>query len=104
MKEVRDSAVGGYEKTETQAKKAGFGRVKRSEARGGARPSGVAVAPLAAAVVDHQRHAPQPVSLSQPIFHKEPVVARQRTDVVNLNREARRADVVLGHVDHLEPL
>jgi hypothetical protein len=33
MKEVRDSVIGGYEKTETQAKKAGFERVKGSDAR-----------------------------------------------------------------------
>src|SRR3954454_1020640 len=63
-----------------------------------------AVALLAAVVVDDQRDALEPVPLPQPVLEEEAVVARQARAVVHLDREARRAHVVLRHVDQLQAL
>src|SRR4051794_10152388 len=63
-----------------------------------------AVTLLAAVVVDDQRDALEPVPLPEPILDEEAVVAREPGAVVHLDREAWRADVVLGHVDQLQAL
>src|SRR5437660_6438268 len=54
-------------------------------------------------VVDDQRHAGEPVALAQAVLEEEPVVARHAAAVRDVHREARRAGVVLRHVQELEP-
>src|SRR3954465_9184424 len=59
---------------------------------------------FSAPVVDDQRDSLQAVALAQSVLQEEAVVAGQPGAVVDLDGEARRANVVLRHVDQLEPL
>src|SRR5947209_17194983 len=58
----------------------------------------------APAVVDDERHAVECVALAQPVLEEEAVVARQPAAVGDLDGKARRAGVVLRHVEELQPL
>src|SRR4051812_31460774 len=62
-----------------------------------ARPSSALF--LASVIVDHERHALEAVALAQPVLEEEAVVARQEPLVRDLDREARRARLELGHVE-----
>src|SRR4051794_40420407 len=70
----------------------------------GSEPLPRGAGPAAPAVVDHERHALEPVARAQPVLDEEAVVARQRPALVDLDGEARRARLVLRHVEHLQPL
>src|SRR3954468_9580729 len=59
---------------------------------------------LAPVVVDHERHALEPVALAQAVLEEEAVVAREQSPVGHLDREARRACLELGHVKQPQPL
>src|SRR4051812_41193244 len=66
-----------------------------------ARPSSALL--LATVVVDHERHSFEPVALAQPVLQEEAVVAREEALVGDLDREARRARLELGHVEKPQP-
>src|SRR3954468_22248123 len=66
-----------------------------------ARPSSALL--LATVVVDHERHSFAPLALAQPVLQEEAVVAREEALVGDLDREARRARLELGHVEKPQP-
>src|SRR4051794_10411192 len=58
---------------------------------------------LALLEVDDQRHAVHVEPLAQPVLDEVGVVARHPVAAVDLDREARRARLVLGHVEQPQP-
>src|SRR4051794_26146757 len=58
---------------------------------------------LAPVIIDHERDALQPVALAQPVLEEEAVVAREKSLVGHLDREARRARLELRHVEEPHP-
>src|SRR5262249_41760460 len=54
--------------------------------------------------VDDHRHALQPVALAQTVLDVVSVVASQALAGVDLDREPRRPDADLRHVEHLQPV
>src|ERR1700694_4145060 len=54
--------------------------------------------------VDDQRHSVHPVAGAEPVLDEVGVITRHAGAGVDLDREARRALVDLGHVDQLEAM
>src|SRR3954470_18579327 len=69
----------------------------RREGSGSAPP--LAALFLAPVIIDHERDALEAVALAQPVLEEEAVVAREEALVGDLDREARRAGLELGHVE-----
>src|SRR4051794_35575775 len=63
-----------------------------------------ALALLALVEVDDDRDALECVALAQAVLHEVGVLARDAGAAVDLDREARRADADLRHVEHLQPV
>src|SRR5215213_9864722 len=63
-----------------------------------------ALALLALVEVDDHRDALERVLRAQAVLDEVRVVARDARAAVDLDREARRADADLGHVEHLQPV
>src|SRR3954452_596848 len=59
---------------------------------------------LALVEVDDDRNALKRVALAEPVLDEVGVVARHARAAVDLDREARRPDPDLGHVEHLQPV
>src|SRR6266550_2322781 len=73
-------------------------------ASSGGRLGTLAAPGLALVEVDDQRHAVHPVASAQAVLDEVRVVARHAVARVDLDREAWRSGLELGHVEQLEPV